>query len=262
MDNFWLGVLQTFIGSSLGFGLGVVAFHYQQKHQSAQRAKEDWRAALDALHRLDIAAGANIESLAVMKLLPLTSQMAEECRGMKEASDEAYNAPTSQRKGAVTKLRHLSVSSRYFYHTIVKPVVMPVPEFREYSALSKDMPALSLFVHRAMGMTQTFDEVTETRNRFNSERAREDMVGNGINEERFIYYAGMLSSTGLLMHQYVDNALGCWMIVRDQIQAFVEKKAGDQSFQRYQIVPNAARVLPKDELFPLMREQMATFENQ
>ena len=59
-SEFWLGVVQTAIGSGLGFVLGIGAFHYQQRRESANKGKEEWRNALDALNRLSTVAGANI----------------------------------------------------------------------------------------------------------------------------------------------------------------------------------------------------------
>ena len=38
-SDFWLGVVQTAIGSGLGFLLGIGAFNYQQKQQSAKKEK-------------------------------------------------------------------------------------------------------------------------------------------------------------------------------------------------------------------------------
>ena len=63
-SDFWLGVAQTAIGSSLGFILGIGAFRYQQHRQSSMKKQDDWWAALDALNRLTMSAGANLEALA------------------------------------------------------------------------------------------------------------------------------------------------------------------------------------------------------
>lgn len=84
LAGFLLGIAQTAIGSGVGFGLGILAFHYQQNRQSEQQSKAAWRAALDALNRLSTAAGANIEALANANL-QFINDLRPEVEKMKEA---------------------------------------------------------------------------------------------------------------------------------------------------------------------------------
>jgi hypothetical protein len=195
-SEFWLvGIAQSAIGSALGFVFGIWAFHYQQRRQSAEKEKNDWRAALDALNRLSTAAGANIEALANAKL-QLINDMRPEVEKMKAASEEVYNTPVADRAKRIPALKALSVSMLHFYKSLPRTSVMPPPDVGEYSLLSKDMPALTLFVHRAMGMMQGLNERIESRNALIAEHAREGRTGAGKSAERLIYYSSMLAGEG------------------------------------------------------------------
>jgi len=109
MSEFLLGVAQTAIGSCIGFLLGILAFHYQQKRQAELQLKADWRRALDALNRLSIAAGANIEALAVTKL-QLIDAMRPEVEKMKSASADIYDTRPADRSKKLPALKELSES--------------------------------------------------------------------------------------------------------------------------------------------------------
>jgi hypothetical protein len=258
-SGFWLGVAQTTIGSALGFVLGIGAFHYQQRRQSAKKAKDDWRAALDALNRLTTASGANIEALAVVKL-PLIKDLRPEVEKMKAASEEVYDTPAAERAKKVPAIKALSESLLHFHMSLPRISVMPPPGLGEYSSLSRDMPALTLFVHRAMGMTQELNDRIASRNALIAEYAREGGTGAGMTAERVIYYSGMLTAEGEAICEHMDFALDFWRLVLDQVKAYMTAKAKGEHFLPYQLVPKAAEAMPEGELFPLMREQLATFE--
>lgn len=258
-DEFWLGVAQTAIGSALGFVLGIFAFHHQQRRQSATKETDDWRAALDALNRLTTAAGANIEALANSKL-QLINDLSPEVEKMKAESEEVIKTPVAERADKIRALNALSESMLHFYMSLPKTSVMSPPEFGEYSSLSRDMPALTLFVHRAMGMMQELNEQIESRNALLAEHAREGGTGAGMTAERVIYYSIMLSGTGEAICKHTDFALDFWRLVLDQVSAYMTAKAKGEHFLAYELVPRVVEAMPKEELFPLMREQLATFE--
>jgi hypothetical protein len=256
--DFWLGVAQTTIGSAVGFMFGIFAFHHQQRRQSTKKEKDDWRAALDALNRLSTAAGANIEALANSKL-QLISDLRPEVEKMKTASEEVYKTPGEERAKKIPDLVALSGSMLHFYMSLPENSVMAPPEFGEYSSLSKDIPALTLFVHRAMGMMQELNEQKRSRNALIDQQAQESGTGDGMTAERVIYYASMLSGQGEAICDTTDFALDFWRLVLDQIKAYMTAKAKGEYFLEYTLVPEAVEAMPKEEMFPLMREQLATF---
>lgn len=260
-SGFLLGVAQTAIGSGLGFVLGIGAFHYQQRRQAANKSKDDWRQALDALNRLSIAAGANIEALANSKL-QLIGDMRPEVEKMQTASKEIFDTPPADRAEKLPALKALSESLQYFYMSLPRTSVMAPPDVGQYSSLSKEMPALSLFVHRAMGMMQELNERIVSRNALISEHARESGTGAGMSGKRLLYYSSMLAGEGEAMCVHVDDALNIWRLVLDQIKAYMTVKAKGENFLEYQLVPKALAAMPKEELFPLMREQMVAFASQ
>lgn len=259
MSGFWLGVAQTTIGSTIGFSLGILAFHYQQKWQAELQSKAEWQSALDALNRLSIAAGANIESLANAKL-QLIDDIRPEVEKMKAASDDIFDTPPTNRISKVPALKALSVSLQHFYMKLPRTSVLPPPDASEYSMLSKDMPALSLFVHRAMWMMQELNERIESRNALIAEHAREGGTGAGMSGERLIYYSSMLAGEGEAIYMNADFALDFWKLVTDQVKAYMTYKAKGEHFLEYQLMPMAVAALPEEELFPAMRAQLATFE--
>lgn len=261
MSEFWLGVAQTAIGSGIGFGFGILAFHYQQKRQAELHSNSDWRAALDALNRLSIAAGANIEALANAKL-QLIDAMRPEAEKMKAASDDIFDTPPADRTAKVPALKALSESLQHFYMSLPRTSVLPPPDAGEYSSLSKDMPALSLFVHRAMGMMQELNERIVSRNSLIAEHARENGTGAGMSGERLMYYSSMLAGEGEAIYMHVDFALDFWKLVADQVKAYMTHNAKGEHFVEYQLVPMAVKALPEEELFPAMRAQLVTFDNE
>lgn len=257
--EFWLGVAQTTIGSTLGFALGIGAFHYQQHLQSKTRNMGDWRAALDALNRLNIAAGVNIEALANSKL-QFINDMRPEVEQMKAASIKVYDAPRSEQETQVAALKTLSESLLHFYMSLPRTSVMLPPAVDEYSSLSKDMPALATFVHRAMEMMRELNEHIKSRNALVAEHAREGGMGAGMTSERLIYYSSMLAGEGRAIFEQTDFALDFWRLVLDQIETYMTVKARGEHFLQYRLVPKAEEAMPREELFPLMREQLMRFD--
>ncbi|MBM07560.1 MAG: hypothetical protein CMH88_14630 [Oceanibulbus sp.] len=258
MSEFLLGVVQTAIGSGIGFGLGILAFHYQQKRQADLQSKADWRRALGALNRLSTAAGANIEALANSKL-QLIDAMRPEVEQMKTASNDIFDIRPEDRAKKLPDLMALSESLLHFYMSLPQTSIMPPPNSIEYSSLSTDMPALSLFVHRATGMMQELNERIVSRNSLIAEHARELGAGAGMTGERLLYYSSMLAGEGEAISVHVDDAIDLWRLVADQVTEYMKHKAKGEPYIEYQLVPKAIEALPKEELFPAMRAQLVTF---
>lgn len=258
MSEFWLGVLQSAIGSGLGFGFGIVAFHYQQKRQSANDAQNRWLASLDALNRLTNTAAANIEALVNCKL-QFAINLMPEVDQMGAASIAAFDAPEEKRIEHTENLIKLSNSMRYFYLSFAQVSVMQPPEYSNYSALSKDMPALPLFAHRAVGMTHEINEHIVSRNELIADQARESGIGGGMSGQRVLYFASMLSGQGKGICENIEFALDFWRLVLDQIDAYRSKEGAGGHLLSYELIPKAAEAMPKEELFPAMREQLAKF---
>ena len=259
-SHFLLGLLQTAIGSALGFVFGVGAFHYQQKWQSEKKEKDAWRASLDALNRLSAAGGANIEALAVVKMQFILT-LRPEVERMKAATEAIYNLPPKDRNSKVKLLKELSESLVHFYVGVPKVSTMSSPNVGEYSLLSKDMPALTLFVHRAMSTMEEINELIKSRNTLISEHAREGGTGEGMTSERLIFFSIMLSSQGEAICTQVDDALDFWRLVLDQLDAYMTVKAKGEHNIKIKIVPEAIKMMPQKELFPWMREQIETFKD-
>jgi hypothetical protein len=258
-SEFWLGLAQTTIGSFLGFAFGIVAFYYQQRRHSKKEEKDDWRDALDALNRLSTAAGANIEALAITKL-QFIKEMKPEVEKMKAAAKEVYDTPKVNWNEKILRLKTLSESMFHFYISLPRISVMPPPDFDEYSLLSKEMPALTLFVHRATGTMDELNERIGARNTLIAEHAREGGTGAGMTAERLLFFSSMLSSGGEAICEQVDYALDFWRLVLDQVKAYMTVKAKGEFFLEYTLVPRAIDAMPTEELLPLMRSQLATFE--
>jgi hypothetical protein len=259
MSGFWLGVAETAIGSGIGFGLGILAFHYQQKRQAKVDANAVWKASLDALNRLTIVSVANIEALVNAKLHPIDA-MCPEIDKMKTASVDIYDTPPVDRTDKLRQLKELSESLQHFYISLPRISVMPPPDPTEYSSLSNEMPALSLFVHRATGTMQDLNEQIVSRNSLIAEHAREGGIGEGMSGERLMYFSGMLADQGVAICTHVDDALDFWRLVADQVEAYMTHKAKGENIIKYRPVPKAVAAFPKDELFPALRAQLNTFE--
>ena len=70
----------------------------------------------------------------------------------------------------------------------------------------------------------------------------------------------MLSGRGEAICEITDFALNFWRLVRDQINVFMSAKAKGEYFLEYKLVPKALEAMPAEELFPLMREQIRSYE--
>ena len=181
---------------------------------------------------------------------------------MEAVSKELYETPVEERVKKIPDQIILAESLHYFHLSFPRNSVMLPPEFSEYSSLSKDMPALTLFVHRAMGMMQEINERIESRNARIVECARENETNAGMTADRIIYYSSMLSTEGKAICEHTDFALDFWRLVLDQIKAYKMAKCVGEHVIDYELIPKAIEEMPKEDLFPMMRMQLATFTNK
>jgi hypothetical protein len=82
-----------------------------------------------------------------------------------------------------------------------------------------------------------------------------------MSAERVLYYSSMLSGEGEAICEHTDFALEFWRLVLDQINAYRTVKGVREHVPEYKLVPKAIEAMPKEELFPLMREQLTTFDS-
>jgi len=114
LPEFLLSVFETAIGSGLGFVLGICAFRYQQRQQSAAKEKRDQRAALDALNRLNTAAGANIEALAIAKKSYI-DKLSGDATFMRAACDRWLETPVEGSDAMAPSIKKLAEPMYHFY---------------------------------------------------------------------------------------------------------------------------------------------------
>ncbi len=258
-SSLFLPILQTAIGSALGFLLGLWAFHYQQEQIEEKQDASKRKEALDTLSRLALAAGANIESLAILKsqylndLKPEAITINEMVASIYAAGDE------KQRKIEVSRLLAQSPKMVHFYRALTKPSTMLAPEPREYVLLQHEMPALSLFVHRAMSFTEELSDCIASRNEAISEHARENTTAIGMPTIRMVYFASMLSDDGKAICNAADYALHCWKLTLDQIEEYVINVGDGQPFLLPTLAEKAVKQLPDENLVPGLRSQMTRF---
>ncbi|MPY73100.1 MAG: hypothetical protein GEU87_02465 [Alphaproteobacteria bacterium] len=255
--SFGIGILETAIGAALGFGLGLVAFHYQHKREKDTEANEAREAALSALNRVTQTAGLNIEALANLKL-QIIEDIKPEVATMKEAVEAWYDADGAEREALFHEMRAISATLRSFYQTFTPLPIMPAPDFREFSLLTREMPVLTNYLHRAMSTMHEINEHIRERNSLVAGHAFEN--ANGITAERFIYYSSMLSGLGEYLCQSVDNDLEFFRLTMEQVDRYMKANNEGANYLGFVLVDKAKQALPKENLFPALREQMVTFD--
>jgi enamine deaminase RidA (YjgF/YER057c/UK114 family) len=253
--SFGVSIFQTAIGSGLGFVLGLVAFHYQQKREKQAEAKEAKDDALDALTRVLQTAGLNIEALAVIKL-QIINDLKPEVEEMKGFVETYFDGDQAGRGKCFHEMKAASEEMRSFYKTFTPLPIMPAPDFREFSLVTHDMPALTTFLHRAMSTMHEINEQLRERNALISGHARDG--AEGMTAERFVYYASMISGIGDYLCQSIDNDLEYFCLTMEQVEGYMEAKNNGKHL-KFVIAEKAKDELPKSELFPELRKQMAKF---
>ncbi|MEP1884974.1 MAG: hypothetical protein ABJJ12_07370, partial [Marinomonas sp.] len=249
----------TAIGSFLGFVLGIAAFFYQQHRQSKAKAKADRRAALDALNRLNSAASANIEALLNLKK-EIIVYLAGDVEKAQKITKEVFETPLAYRAFARQKMKNQTLAFRHFYISAAQIYIMHPPDVGEYSLFSNEMPALSLFAHRAIGAMQEFNDVIAHRNTLIGDQAREDGIGDGITGERLWYFTKMLADDGDALHIQADIAMAFWLLVAEQVRAYRTHRAKCEQAVDFRVVEWGEEFLPHKNLLPSYREQLVTFE--
>ncbi|MEP3428855.1 MAG: hypothetical protein ABJN98_09265 [Roseibium sp.] len=256
---FLLGVAQTTIGSGLGFMLGILAFHYQQQKQDDKKKDEEWKASLEALRRLNIAASANIENQLNAKS-QLIDDLRPETDKMKEKVESVYASQGGDQQRLTSDLKTLAESLKHFHMSLPEVAIMPPPETKDYSMLSSDMPALAMFVFRAVSVSEEMNARIVSRNTLLQQHALEHIAGDGMTSRQLLHFSNMLVAEGLAISEHNTNALFFWKMVRKQITVYMTNKASSEPFEEYPLVEEADAQLPGDDLHPDYSALVATFE--
>mgnify|MGYP000300694912 CR=1 FL=1 len=256
--SFLSEVAKAAIGSFLGFFLGLLAFGLQRRIQLRAAARGERLALLDALNRLITSAGANIEALVQLKL-QLLDDLQPEADRVKEFAEAAFETEPLSRPAKVQELVELCSKMRYFYQSIQPVQIMPPPDFSEFSSVSRQMPALSLFVHRALGCMAECNRAGEARNVLISELAKENAAPHGLPAGRVLYFSQMLAGEASALVENTDFAMDFWRLVLDQLVAFENTLKKNEGLLRFELLPEVENAMPSEELFPKMREQLKQF---
>ncbi|MCZ4269904.1 hypothetical protein O4H48_18535 [Rhodobacteraceae bacterium G21628-S1] len=256
--SFWSEVGKAAIGSFLGFFLGILAFGLQQRSHLRAAAREERLALLDALNRLITSAGANVEALVQLKL-QLLDDLKPEADRVKELAEAAFESDPSSRPAKVQELVELCSTMRYFYQSVQPIQIMRPPDFSEFSSGSRQMPALSLFVHRALGCMEECNRAGEARNLLISELAKESAARHGLPEGRVLYFSQMLAGEANALVENTDFSMDFWRLVLDQLVAFENTLKRDEGLLRFELLPEVENAMPSEELFPKLREQLKKF---
>ncbi|MBE9065023.1 hypothetical protein [cf. Phormidesmis sp. LEGE 11477] len=255
-DVFWLGVLQTTIGATLAFALGLLAFQFQLGTQRAESQKVAKAAANDALFRALQAAILNIETLASIKM-QIVADLREESQRMETLVNDYYNADTRGREAALRSMKEASESFHSFYKTTPPPSMLEPPDFNELSLVVRQMPALTNFLHRG---TSTFHDVIARlaeRNEMIAKHATENDAG--MTEHRFVYYMSMLTGLGNSICEHVDDDLAFFMLVRRQAENYLANPEYEGMYASYEIAARAQPFLPDENRFPELNAQVKVF---
>ncbi|WP_176454377.1 hypothetical protein [Sinorhizobium fredii] len=257
--GFAISIVETAIGAALGFGLGLVAFHYQHRREKEAEAEEAREAALDALNRVTQTAGLNIEALANLKL-QIIGDLKPEVEVMQKAVEACFDASGVEREAKFQEMKATSEALRSFYQSLTPLPVMPAPDFREFSLVAQKMPALTIYLHRAMSTMHEINEHIRERNTLIAGHALEG--ANGMTVERFIYYASMLSGIGDYLCKSVDNDLEFFRLSLEQVENYMKAKSNGVGYVSFILVEKAKEALPKENLFPELRNQMTYFDQK
>ncbi|WP_164644439.1 hypothetical protein [uncultured Shimia sp.] len=258
MSEFWQSVVQTAIGSSLGFGLGLIAFHYQQKSMRDESEEGSRLEAIGGMNRLVISAGSNVEAIANSKLQAL-SALAPEAEQIQRLSEASFDAKAENEHARLSELSKALGECRCFYLSLPQVHIMAPPHSSEYNLLLKEMPSLSLFAHRALGCMEQMNDQIGIRNDLIAEQARENKAGTGLSGERMRYFASMMSGASRGICENADFALNFWRLALDQCASYAKHAARPGECLGFELVPEAEKAMPTEEMFPLMRKQIVNF---
>lgn len=262
IGQFALGIAETAIGAALGFGLGLVGFHYQQKRQKEAEEEEQDNAVWDALNRLLYATSLNIETLANIKIQSVNN-LAPEAHKMTITLSSLPDRDSRNKPLEVEKITELSRELDYFYKTIPTLSIMELPEYKEYSKVIHKMPGLTTFIHRARTSIDDLNKQIIDRNRIVDAYVadfidREDSFGSRVN---FIYYNKMLNDWANSICITVDDSLAFHQLVIDQLHFYMRKhKKGRPSFE-FTLLDSVKEQMPSSMLFPALRSQVVEFQD-
>lgn len=246
----WIPILQTAIGTFGGFIFGLVAFGIQRQIQQNSDQDKISRTNIDTLKRLLQCAGANTDTIAMLRL-QLLDDLAPEVEKMEGLVEQAYEDDSN-----VSKIFAAAGDLQHFYQTLPRAYELDPPTFSELSGVVDDMPGLTTFLHRGMSSISEFTAISDERNKLISEYAKEN--SQGLNNHRLRYFASMLTGQGRGMIEAADNAMGFFMLVTEQVEGYLEHGMGVE-VNKYILSAAAIERLPDKDRFPALRKLLVDF---
>jgi ribosomal protein S11 len=254
--DFGLGVAQTAIGAALGFGLGLVGFHYQHKREREAAELAAQKAAVEALNRAVQSVAVNIDTLVGIKRQVIKS-LRPEAEAVQLALEKCTMAEPEQKEELARRVLFLFKDSGQLYQSHPSITAMALPDIKEFSLFNPDMPSLTTFMFLAMSQMTELDARASSRNILISEFARES--AGGMNEKRAFYFASMISSESKAMCEAVDYSLGFCQLVMDQITDYMNAKHKDKPILQYFIRTDVITDLPDSKVFQSYQDQIVKF---
>lgn len=257
--SFGISIAETAIGAFLGFLLGLATIYFQNRQKDASKKQEKIDQANDALKRLLQSSGLNIEAIAMIKLQMLADLKCE-MEQMKGYVKEFYRGDNKEKHKIMSVIRSEKPIFYSFYMTFPNISIMEAPEYKEFTRLADDMPALTTFVFRAMGGIHELNSLLDARNMLISDHSKENAAG--MSDDRFIYFASMLSDTSEAIIQTADNTISFFLLIKRQVESFLRYRSNVKGFVSYNFISNVEGAIPDRDLFPILTAQLVEFENQ
>tara|TARA_R110002049_G_scaffold230408_1_gene402519 strand:+ start:833 stop:1648 length:816 start_codon:yes stop_codon:yes gene_type:complete len=251
------GIGETALGSALGFFLGLVAFHYQQKRTKAAEETEAQQTAYDAVDRLAQSAALNIEAVAIVKNL-LSAKLREDSSMMSEMTERFHEADVEKKPSIISEMKQKSSSLEQFFMFTPMITSSPFPSSDQYAVALREVPILNLLAFRAESIVSQINDIINKRNHIVEMYA--SALPNEMTVERYLYCVSMLSSSGNGITILLDDCLAMLRLVFDQCDKYLEAKAHGPRRHRYQIAPNALTALPPAGRFETLEAQIIEFE--
>ena len=262
IGQFALGIAETAIGAALGFGLGLVGFHYQQKRQKEAEEEEQDNAVWDALNRLLYASSLNIESLANLKIQSINS-LAPEVVKMKEAMLRTASSHIKNQEFEINSLKEVSRNLDFFYFNIPPVSIMESPGYKEFSRVIHEMPALTTFVHRSKSSMADLNRQVKERNELVDAYVLEFIGLEDSNESRlrYLYFNKMLTDYADSICITVDDCLAFHQLIVDQLHFYLKKYKKGRSAFEFKLLDTVKEQMPSTLMFADLRSQIVEFQD-
>jgi uncharacterized protein HemX len=128
--DFGLGVAQTAIGAALGFGLGLVGFHYQHKREREAAELAAQKAAVEALNRAVQSVAVNIDTLVGIKRQVIKS-LRPEAEAVQLALEKCTMAEPEQKEELARRVLFLFKDSGQLYQSHPSITAMALPDIKD-----------------------------------------------------------------------------------------------------------------------------------